>query len=301
MRILAGHRGAIRAVAFAPGDPTTLASGGDDGTVRLWNPLRQVTWATLPRAGRRAAVLALAFAPDGGLLAVGRKDGSLEMWEVAMQTLHAQRPCFHGPVCALAFAPDGKSVLAAPLSQDRTAGDYDSLLFWEYPWDAPPQYFGWPGGILSMAFTPDGAVGAFGDDRRTVEVWQRQPWERRAMLHLPNRVRSVAFAPGDGCTLAAATGRVVELWDVEDQRRIVVCKGHRGDVRALGFLPGGAALLSGSADRTVRVWDPATGRELAAWNWEVGPVLALSVAPDGMTAAVGGAKRDLVVWDLGAT
>jgi WD40 repeat protein len=118
-------------------------------------------------------------------------------------------------------------------------------------------------------------------------------------MRFANRARSVCFSPTDfGRTLAAASGRAVEIWDLEDEQRMAVCQGHRAYVNAVAYTPDGQMLLSGSADRTMRLWDAKSGREQAAWNWGIGRVQTVAVSPDGMTAAAGGEKREGVVWDL---
>jgi WD40 repeat protein len=296
MRILAGHRGPIRAVAYAPGKSATLASAGEDGSVRLWNTAAGEASMTLPLRGRRRAALALGFTPAGDGLIVGRRDGGLERWDVAAQAEEDVLRPFLGPVVALVVAPDG-TVLAAPRNQRLPM--VRGLLCWRPGAQESLECLGWSGGILSLTLAPDGRAAAFGDACRTVEVWQRKPWVRRCPLRFANQVHAVAFSPTDsGRTLAAAAGRVVECWDLDERRRTAVCKGHRDGVHALAFTPDGRSLLSGSADRTVRLWDAASGKERAAWNWGVGRVHTVALSPDGMTAAAGGEKSELVVWDL---
>jgi WD40 repeat protein len=67
------------ALAFAP-DSKTLASGGEDCSVRLWSPM---TGKELRRFGEHAdKISALAFSADGKLLASGSRDGVIRFWEV---------------------------------------------------------------------------------------------------------------------------------------------------------------------------------------------------------------------------
>src|SRR4051794_10870948 len=105
MRILEGHRRTVRALAYAPGPASLLASAGDDRSVRFWDPSSGEP--SEPLTGHGDSLVSLTFSPDGQLLVSGGRSGSLGVWSVAERSVVRTSFTFAGPVVALGFTPDG--------------------------------------------------------------------------------------------------------------------------------------------------------------------------------------------------
>jgi WD40 repeat protein len=295
MLTLAGHKGAVRALAYAPGSESLLASAGDDRIVRLWEPATGREIGQLD--GCRDGLLSLVFAADGRRLATGGRAGEIAVWDVETRQRDPGVLQPAGPVVALSFTGDGRALLA--VARNLRYGPRGGLLFCrDLSPPHRPESLDWRGDVESAAVSPQRDLFAIADQNRGVEFWEVARRQNEPLFRMPGRVRSLCFSPGDGRLLAVAGGREVAIWDVDAKGWRARCHGHRGDVLALAFSPDGLLLLSGGMDRNVRLWETLTGRQLMAWDWKVGIVGALAYSTDGMTAAVAGEKPHVVVWDV---
>ena len=71
----------MRSIAYSP-NGTTLASVGDDPTIRLWDVATGVQKQTLTGHGRQWVIWDLVFSPDGSTLASGSRDGTVLLWDL---------------------------------------------------------------------------------------------------------------------------------------------------------------------------------------------------------------------------
>jgi RNA polymerase sigma factor (sigma-70 family) len=270
------------------GQRNSLAVSGDRKLLAV------VEWKRLPMGKRSAAVCVwdvaarkelvrltetyeahvtphaiLAFAPNG-LLACSRPDGTIRLYQPRtgkeVGRLGAPRPDrrqHEVEVTALAFAPDGKTVVTQ-------SSDAPGTRLWDVA------------------------------TRREVRRLGATPGARR--IHEIVRAQVNGFAPNlafspDGKLLAAGTAHgAVRVWEVAGGKERLPVRGHQGPVTHLVLSANDKAVTTAGEDATVRHWEARTGRELRRLPLPPGAA-HIAIAPDGKTVAFGGAGTTIRIWD----
>ena len=307
LALLTGHPGSVERVSFSP-DGKTLASGGQDNTLRLWDVETRAEIGTLE--GHTGGPDTIFFSPDGRTLASRDDDQTLRLWDVATQTQIHTLQGHPGTVESVSFSPDGR-ILAS-------GGNDDIVRLWDVGTRTEiGRLDGHTGYVSSVSFSPGGKTLVSGSNDGTVRIWDVGTRTEIGRLdgHIWG-VNSVSFSP-DGRTIASGSNdNTVRLWDVATRAEIGRLEGARPFLR-VSFSPDGQTIsgMSTWVGYTVRFWDVDTLTWTNKYNffehsvfeytmWEVlwvvaaqaenihtildghpGTVESVSFSPDGKTIA----------------
>ncbi len=286
LHVLRGHEGPAVKLAISP-DGKTIASGGDNKSVRLWDLGTGNALGVYPQIGTASI---LEFAPDGSALYSAGEDGNLLVVDLRSRTSRAI-PVHRGGIGAFVPALDRK--------QYATCGDDGSVRVGAWASDASTILGSHAGACVSAAFSPDSArLATTGTDGR-LRIWDT----RRG-----GEVESFVLARGEVPTRVAwsADGRHVAITDPSaalrmfdlDARTSWPLVGHEGEVDGIAFTPDGTRLVSIGRDSTVRLWDAATRAPLRVLYGHSALVEDMAFSTDGARLVTCSEDATVRVWDL---
>ena len=234
--ILNGHGGSVTSIVFSS-DGSILASGSDDGTIRLWEVVFEESRGYTSRKEEivsfshkstleHSGVTSIAFSPDGNMLASGSKDGTIRLWESETRF--------------------GKNRCITTLDEPKT-DVYPTIFISDNSQKA----------VTSVVFSPHDSILASGYSDGTIYLW-----DIRTLIPFVKR-------DSNEDRLFWYTNRDLS------KNRIVLEKKHTDSIQSLDFNSDGRTLASGSKDKTVCIWDPKAAQHLTILKKHTSPVFSV--------------------------
>jgi WD40 repeat protein len=240
-------------------------------------------------------VFALAYSPNGELIAVGDDNCEIRLVFAKNNQLHARCIGHSDAIRAVAFSPDGRIVASASFDNmirlwSTEDGRCLNVLLGHESW------------VYSIAFSPDGRALASASEDGTCRIWDLVTGGAVSpAVKDEDFLAAVSFSP-DGRLLAVAGGSgitsVFRLPDVEDP--LLLRKGamQTARIRSLAFSPSGDILATGDEDHQLSLWRPSDGEHIRTLPGHSGTIKSISFSSSGDLVATASDDHTVRLWNI---
>ena len=311
-------------------DGKHLAAAAIGGPVHVFDSATGKTLHELP--GHGFGTTAVAWQPNGSLLATAGQDGKARLWNEGKEVA-----VLHGGsawVETLAWNADG-SLLATgagkkvrlwdatgkqitefppqpstvydlawrPGTNHLAVAAYGGMTLWAVDSAKPLRSFEWKGSPLVARWSPDGKMLAHGNQDATVHFWYVDSGKDLQMYGYANKVKELAWDHSSRY-LATGGGPVVCIWDCggkgPEGSKPQMLEGHteNGNLTAVAFQHRGFLVASTGRDGKVLLWQPANKKAplVGSDAFEGNEATVLAWSPDDRFLATGSGNGNVVVY-----
>ena len=244
-----------------------------------------------------AYIPALAWHPNGEILAAGTMSGDIRLWQGADHQPAGTLVGHVRPVYRIAFTPDGRTLVSGGEDGlihlwDVARGESIRVLTEQQSpiWDIDVD----TGGTRVAAGSADGRV-CIWDLHTNVAPGQDVP---RHTLKMNDWVRAVAFDPSGTLIAAGDDTGIVRIWRLPSAELVCELTGHSGGVWSIAFSRDGSILATCSLDGTIRLWDLRRQTLLHTLSEHGAWVRSVAFHPTADLLASGGSDQMVRLWDV---
>eukprot|EP00124_Ichthyophonus_hoferi_P002564 Ihof_evm3s179 gene=Ihof_evmTU3s179 len=264
-----GHFYDMNVLAYSP-DGQLVATGGDDGKVKVWNTRTGFCFVTF--SDHAAGITGIQFSSSGHAVFSSSLDGTVRAFDLIryrnFRTFTSPSPV---QFCSLALDPSGEMVCA---------GSFDSFEI--FVWNVQTgrlleMLAGHEGPVTCLAFNPLSAVLCSGSWDHSIRVWDI--FDRKAAVEVfphTTDVRAFGFRP-DGKEICVATldGQLV-FWNIESGQEV-------GSLECRRDIQGGRKV-----DDKVSVKNASSGKCFTS----------VCYSADGRCVLAGGRSKYICIYDV---
>ena len=237
-------------VSIFSADGQFIASGDDEGIIRIWNTSSGQIKNILE--GHTRSISALAFSADARRIVSGSKDCTLRVWDTKTSECLKVFDAHTTTLYYLHLSSDGKDIISGI--------NNDTIRVWHIETGLCTKFIeGHAKSVNSIIVSPDGRQIVSGSRDKTLRVWDIK--SGKCIKILEGHAKSgnpIIVSPDGRHIFSGGLNQTIRVWDIESGQCIRMLEGHTSSVESLFMDPGGQCIISNDSGNTIKIWKNKT-------------------------------------------
>ncbi len=237
----------------------------------------------------RGYTKAIAWSPDGQMIASPSKDKTIRIWDAVSGKVLKVLKGHESWVFSVAWSPDGQMLASG--SSDKT------IRIWNSETGKVLKVLEDETTVYSVAWSPDGQMLASGSEDETIRLWNAKTGKVLKILKgHSDTINSVAWSPDGEKLVSGSDDRTVCLWNIETGKVFRTLTGHIGYIMDAAWSLDGCTFASASNDSTIRLWNSETGQLMHLLEGHTDSVTKVSYSANARILASKSMDGTVLLW-----
>jgi WD40 repeat protein len=281
------HTLPVYTLAWSP-DQKLIASGGQDKTIRVWDPTNGQDHLIYDQQG--ASENSVAWSPSSRFIASASSSRTVDVWDAKTGRQTTSYTEHTDVLRTVAWSPNG--ALIASGGDDKTVQVWEALTG-----NKKATYAEHTDQVWSLAWSPDGNSIASASADKTVRIWDVATQQT---IHIyqehKHQVKAIAWSHNGRFIASASDDLTVRVWRVPTLETISIYRKHRDDLNAIAWSFDDKYVASGSGDYTIHIFDAMTGQMVLEYTDHTLAVHSLAWSKDGQFIASASDDKTVRIW-----
>lgn len=207
------HSALVHSIAVSP-DGKTVATGGFDKTIILWDLEGSKLKELRKLAGHTDPIYCVTFDPEGKKIASASQDKTIRIWNVADGKQLNELKGHTDLVGCIEYSPDGKLLASGGGSQDKT------VRLWDTKENKEIKNLGaHTGSVYALAFSPDGKLLASSGAEGIIKIWDVAAKKELKQIKAHELgVTGLSFTDVPDELISVSQDRTMRVWNIRSFR-----------------------------------------------------------------------------------
>lgn len=228
------------------------------------------------------------FSPNGKFVVTASGDNSARVWNVKTGQMVLNLGNHSSHVFCASFSPNSRFLV--------TVGGNVAKV-WNIPSGRLHKTLkGHTKRVRSARFNSSGTRIVTTSEDGTVKMWDIAGARVFRNIQITNKgwTYTAVFNPRGGSIAVGAYGGLLDIWDVNNGKRIIQLRGHSRAINTVRFNKNGSRLLSASVDNSVKLWEIPSGRLIRTFSGR--SFNSADFSPDGKFIITANDSGKAVIW-----
>jgi U3 small nucleolar RNA-associated protein 12 len=299
-----GHRTDVRSLSLSSDD--RMLASASNGSLKVWNIRTQSCLRSL----ECGYALCSAFLPGDKIVAIGNRNGELELFDISSSTRIETVKAHDGPIWTLHVHPEGRAIVTG--SADKTAKFWNfEVLEEEVPGSrrktsrftvTHARTLKVADDILCIRFSPNSKLLAVATLDNTVKIFFVDSLKMFLNLYghkLP--VLSMDISYDSKLIVTCSADKNVRLWGLDFGDCHKAFFAHQDSIMQVGFVPhnqdgNGHHFFSASKDRLIKYWDGDKFEQIQKLAGHHGEIWAMVISRMGEFLVTASHDKSVRIW-----